>query len=121
MDERTASDMNTALKYLINLTQARELAWQRDIKRNAWMCRPETHLCFELRKDEGGRKYVHVENLKFLYGSGHLNFDLYFGGIKEDLFDNLWTVIEGNNVSFLVSDLLSVLQAKEKVYNETRP
>lgn len=121
MDERTAADMNTALKYLIKLTQVRELAWQKDTKRNAWMCRLDTHLCFELRKDERGRKYVHVENLKFLYGSGHLNFDLYFGGIKEDLFDNLWTVIEGNNVSFLVSDLLSVLQAKEKVYNETRP
>lgn len=48
-------------------------------------------------------------------------FSVRTGGIKENLFDNLWTVIEGNNVSFLVSDLLSVLQAKEKVYNETRP
>lgn len=120
MDERTAADMNTALKYLIKLTQARELAWQKDTKRNAWMCRLETHLCFELRKDEGGRKYVQVENLKFLYGGGMRTFSVCTGGINEDLFDNLWTVIEGNKVSSLVSDLLSVLQAKEKVYNETR-
>ena len=119
MDERTASDMNTALKYLIKLTQARELAWQKDAKRNAWMCRLETHLCVELRECFSG-KYVHIENLKFLYGSGMQTFSVCTGGIKEDLFDNLWTVIEGNKVSFLVSDLLSVLQAKEKVYNETR-
>lgn len=119
MDERTAADMNTALKYLIKLTQARELAWQKDIKRNAWMCRLETHLCVELRECSGG-KYVHIENLKFLYGSGMQTFSVRTGGIKENLFDNLWTVIEGNNISFLVNDLLSVLQAKEKVYNETR-
>ena len=61
------------------------------------------------------------KKLKFLYGSGMQTFSVRTGGIKEDLFDNLWTVIEGNKVSFLVSDLLSVLQAKEKVYNETRP
>ena len=120
MDERTAADMNTALKYLIKLTQARELAWQKDAKRNAWMCRLETHLCVELRECFSG-KYVHIENLKFPYGSGLQAFSVGPGGIKEDLFDNLWTVIEGNKVSFLVSDLLSVLQAKEKVYNETRP
>ena len=120
MDERTASDVNTALKYLIKLTQARELAWQKDAKRNAWMCRLETHLCVELRECFSG-KYVHIENLKFLYGSGIQTFSVSTGGIKEDLFDNLWTVIEGNKVSFLVSDLLSVLQAKERVYSETRP
>lgn len=119
MDERTAADMNTALKYLIKLTQARELAWQRDIKRNVWMCRLEKHLYVELRECFSG-KYVHIENLKFLYGGGMQTFSVCTGGIKEDLFDNLWTVIEGNKVSFLVSDLLSVLRAKEKVYNETR-
>ena len=63
---------------------------------------------------------VIIENLKFPYGSGLQAFSVGPGGIKEDLFDNLWTVIEGNKLSFLVSDLLSVLQAKEKVYNETR-
>ena len=120
MDERTAYDMNTALKYLIKLTQAREPAWQKDAKRNAWMCRLEKHLCVELRECFSG-KYVHIENLKFLYGSGMKTFSVCTGGIKEDLFDNLWAVIEGNKVSFLVSDLLSVLKAKEKVYNETRP
>ena len=119
MDERTAADMNTALKYLIKLTQARELAWQKDIKRNSWMCRLDTHLCVELRECFSG-KYVHIENLKFPYGSGLQAFSVGTGGIKEDLFDNLWTVIEGNKASFLVSDLLSVLQAKEKVYDETR-
>ena len=119
MDERTAADMNTTLKYLIKLTQARELAWQKDAKRNAWMCRLEKHLCVELRECFSG-KYVHIENLKFLYGSGMQTLSVGPGGIKEDLFDNLWTVIEGNKLSFLVSDLLSVLQAKEKVYNETR-
>ena len=119
MDERTAADMNIALKYLIKLTQAHELAWQKDIKRNAWACRLETHLCVELRECFSG-KYVHIENLKFLYGSGMQTFSVCTGGINEDLFDNLWTVIERNKVSFLVSDLLSVLQAKEKVYNETR-
>lgn len=119
MDERTAADMNTALKYLIKLTQARELAWQKDTKRNAWMCRLETHLCVELRECFS-EKYVLIENLKFPYGKGLQAFSVGTGGIKEDLFDNLWTVIEGNKVSFLVSDLLSVLQAKDKVYNETR-
>lgn len=119
MDERTAADMNTALKYLIKLTQASELAWQKDTKRDAWMCRLETHLCVELRECFSG-KYVHIENLKFLYGSGIQTFSVSTGGIEEDLFDNLWAVIEGNKVSFLVRDLLSVLQAKEKVYNETR-
>ena len=119
MDERTAYDMNTALKYLIKLTQARELAWQKDAKRNAWMCRLEKHLCVELRECFSG-KSVHIANLKFLYGSGMQTFSVRTGGINEDLFDNLWTVIEGNKLSFLVSDLLSVLQAKEKVYNETR-
>ena len=119
MDERTAADMNTALKYLIKLTQARELAWQKDIKRNAWMCCLETHLCVELRDCFSG-KYVYIENLKFLYGSGIQTFSVSTGGIKEDLFDNLWTVIEGNKVSSLVSDLLSVIQAKERVYSETR-
>lgn len=120
MDDRTAADMNAALKYLIKLTQARELAWQKGTERNAWMCRLETHLCVELRECFSV-KYVHIENLKFLYGSGIQTFSVRTGGIKEDLFDNLWTVIEGNNGSFLVSELLSVLQAKEKVYNETRP
>ena len=119
MDERTASDVNTTLKYLIKLTQARELAWQRSIKRNVWMCRLEKHLYVELR-EYFSEKYVLIENLKFPYGSGLQAFSVGPGGIKEDLFDNLWTVIEGNTVSFLVSDLLSVLQAKEKVYNETR-
>ena len=120
MDERTAADMSTTLKYLIKLTQARELAWQRSIKRNVLMCRLEKHLYVELR-EYFNEKYVLIENLKFPYGSGLQAFSVGTGGINEDLFDNLWTVIEGNKVSFLVSDLLSILQAKDKVYNETRP
>ena len=119
MDERTASDTNTALKYLIKLTQARELAWQKDTKRNAWMCRLEKHLYVELRECFSG-KYVHIENLKFLYGSGMQTFSISTGGIEEDLFDNLWSVIAESTVPANISDLLSVLQAKEKVYNETR-
>ena len=120
MDERTAYDMNTALKYLIKLTQARELAWQKDAKRNAWMCRLEKHLCVELRECFSG-KFLLIVYLYFSYGSGLLAFSVGPGGIKEDLFDNLWTVIEGNKDTFLVSDLLSILKAKDKVYNETRP
>ena len=120
MDERTASDVNTTLKYLIKLTQARELACQRSIKRNVWMCRLEKHLYIELR-EYFSEKYVLIENLKFPYGRGLQAFSVGPGGIKEDLFDNLWTVIEVNKDTFLVSDLLSILKAKDKVYNEARP